>query len=53
MTGYTPRTLQDRRCRGQGPPWRKLGTGKRAKVIYFEHEVVAWIDAQPRGGEAA
>lgn len=51
ITGFTPRTLQDRRSRGQGPPFRKLGEGKRAKVIYIEAEVIGWLASQPRGGE--
>jgi len=42
LTGFARRTLQDRRQRGLGPPFVKLGK----KIVYFENEVLAWIDAQ-------
>lgn len=49
ITGFTCRTLQDRRHRRLGPPYRKLGR----KAVYIEHEVVAWLDAQVVGGTRA
>lgn len=49
MTGKSVRTLQDDRHHRRGVPYRKVGRSVR----YLEHEVIRWLDAQPKGGEAA
>jgi predicted DNA-binding transcriptional regulator AlpA len=41
------RTLEDKRLDGTGPPYYKLGPGKRAKVLYIETELVAWVANHP------
>jgi predicted DNA-binding transcriptional regulator AlpA len=48
IVGKTVRTLQDDRLHRRGVPFRKIGRSVR----YLEHEVIAWLNAQPRGGEA-
>ena len=44
--GLSPRTLQNWRLFGQGPPWRRLGRAIRYPVDLFE----IWAAAQPGGG---
>lgn len=41
--GVSIRTLEHwRRC-GFGPPFHRLGVGKRRLVVYFEDELAIWI----------
>ena len=49
ITGKSVRTLQDDRHHRRGVPYRKVGRSVR----YLEHEVIRWLDAQPRGGDLA
>jgi hypothetical protein len=46
LTGFTVRTLQDRRHRRLGPPYHKHGR----KVVYYAHEVAQWLERQFVGG---
>lgn len=50
MLGLSPRTLEDWRMKMVGPPYRKTGRSKRCKVLYFRHEVLAWLESHKRGG---
>lgn len=36
-------TLERMRCQGTGPPFIKLGSGKRARVVYRRGDLDAWI----------
>lgn len=53
----TPKYLQQMRYRREGPPYHKLGTGRKARVVYDYDEVVSWIDehkvvpGKPQGGK--
>lgn len=42
----SPRCLQGWRLRSEGPPFLKLGTGRRARVRYRPADVRAWLDGQ-------
>lgn len=48
----SPRTLEAMRTKGAGPIFRKLGRGKRARVIYAEADLLAWLDAATRTSTA-
>jgi len=37
------RTLERMRVDGTGPRYRKVGPGKRSRVLYLEHDVLEWI----------
>jgi hypothetical protein len=37
------RTLEGKRTAKTGPPFYRLGTSKRAKVIYLEKDLIAWV----------
>lgn len=39
----SPRTLERWRVNGTGPRYRKLGPGKRAKVVYLLSDLEAWL----------
>jgi predicted DNA-binding transcriptional regulator AlpA len=41
-------TLERMRGNGSGPPFIKLGPGKKAPVRYSRADVVAWIEKQRR-----
>lgn len=43
-----PRTLMCQRVNGGGPPYVKLGSGKKAAVRYRMSDVLAWLEAQGR-----
>jgi hypothetical protein len=48
LTGRTLKAVQHDRCRGKGIPFKKLnGTTVRYRVA----DIVAWIEAQPAGGD--
>lgn len=53
LIGVSERTLANWRWRDFGPPWRKLGKGRGARVRYARDAVDTWLNAQPTGGEAA
>ncbi len=36
-------TLERKRLDGTGPPFVKLGTGKRARVVYRRSELERWL----------
>ena len=40
----SPRCLQSWRLRAEGPPFLKLGSGRRARVRYRPADVRAWVD---------
>lgn len=44
--GFAPQTLKKWRCRGEGPPYHKIG--KRA-VRYRAADVADWIASQSKG----
>jgi predicted DNA-binding transcriptional regulator AlpA len=39
----SPRTLEDKRIDKTGPPYSKLGDSRRAKVVYQEADLIAWV----------
>lgn len=39
----SPRTLERFRVEGIGPPYVKLGPGKRARVAYRKTDLEAWV----------
>lgn len=41
----SPRTLERFRVEGAGPPYIKLGSGKRARVVYRKSDLEDWIDS--------
>lgn len=43
-----PRTLMCKRVDGSGPPYRKLGSGKKSAVRYYLPDVLAWLEKQAR-----
>lgn len=40
----SPRTLERLRVSGEGPRYVKAGPGKRAKVLYRECDLAAWLE---------
>ena len=36
-------TMERMRLDGSGPPFIKLGTGKRARVVYRRSDIEAWL----------
>ena len=40
----SPRTLERLRVSGEGPRYIKAGPGKRAKVLYRESDLTAWLE---------
>ena len=45
----SPKTLERFRLEGQGPPFFKLGPGKRARVLYKRDELHAWVESRRFG----
>jgi len=43
MIGIAPSTLRIWRCTGKGPKFTKLGDAKQAGVVYFEADILAWL----------
>jgi hypothetical protein len=39
----SPRTIERLRVEGKGPPYRKCGRGKKAKVLYAIGDLDAWL----------
>jgi hypothetical protein len=46
--GLKPKTLENWRCLGKGPPFIKLGDGPGASVVYDDDDVDAWLAARRR-----
>lgn len=46
----SPRTLENWRARGHGPPYLRL---TRRRIAYRERDVLAWIDSRLRASTAA
>ena len=44
--GLRPQTLRQKRHRGDGPPYHRLGDGSRARAAYDPDEVRAWYEAR-------
>jgi hypothetical protein len=44
LVGWAVTTLRSARCRGKGPPYRKVGS----RVLYLPSEVIAWRDRDVR-----
>ena len=43
MLRISRRTLERMRVEGTGPPYLKVGPGKRSRVLYREQDVLGWI----------
>jgi len=41
----SPKTLERYRVEGKGPPFHKLGSGKRARVLYKITDLEAWLQS--------
>lgn len=41
-------TLERLRCTGEGPPYVKLGPGKRSRVVYRRADLDDWLHGQRR-----
>lgn len=48
LIGVSPRTTEDWARDGKGPPFRKFGTGRSARIVYRVGDLLAWLDAQRR-----
>jgi predicted DNA-binding transcriptional regulator AlpA len=46
----SPRTLENWRARGHGPPYLRL---TRRRIAYRERDVLSWIDSRLRASTAA
>lgn len=46
LIGIKPVTLRIWRVHGKGPRFCKLGDGKRSGVVYFEGDVLAWLEGR-------
>jgi hypothetical protein len=44
--GLKPQSLRQKRHRGDGPPFCRLGDGPRARTAYDPDEVAAWLAAR-------
>jgi predicted DNA-binding transcriptional regulator AlpA len=42
-------TLERMRAQGLGPPYIKLGPGKKARVVYRLKDLQDWLDGNRRG----
>lgn len=40
----SPRTLEGFRVDGTGPPFFKVGPGRKANVLYRRHDLKAWLE---------
>lgn len=43
ITGFSEKTLANKRSDGTGPPYYKLGNTRRAAVYYLESELKNWM----------
>jgi len=48
LMAVSPRTTEDWARDGKGPPFRKLGTGRSARIVYRVGDVLEWLNAQAR-----
>lgn len=48
LIGVSPRTTEDWARAGKGPPFRKFGTGRSARIVYRVGDLLAWLDSQTR-----
>lgn len=48
MIGIQRSTLEVWRCRGKGPPFRKLPGERQAMVFYVRSDVEAWLKGNVR-----
>lgn len=46
----SPRTLERKRRKGDGPRYTRLGPTNKCKVVYLESEIHSWIIAQTGTG---
>ena len=46
MLRISPRTLERMRVTGDGSPFLKAGGGKRARVLYRQADLDAWVEGQ-------
>lgn len=44
----SPRTLEDLRFKGGGPPYYRLGSGRRGLVVYDEADLDSWLERRRR-----
>jgi hypothetical protein len=42
----SPRTLEAYRMSGEGPPYIRVGRGRRSPVLYDVADLNAWLDAR-------
>ena len=47
-TRLSPRSIERLRVEGTGPPYRKCGSGKKAKVLYTIADLDAWLGGARR-----
>jgi hypothetical protein len=50
--GMTPESLANWRREGKGPPYVRLGNGKRPRVMYRVDDVLEWERLHLKGGKA-
>lgn len=41
-----PKTLEAWRLRGEGPRFARLGDGPRARIVYREADLEAWLESR-------
>jgi len=46
--GLKPKTLENWRCLGKGPPYYKVGDGPGAIVVYDDAETDIWLASRRR-----
>lgn len=44
----SPRTLEDLRHKGGGPPYYRLGSGQRGIVVYDKADLDSWLEMRKR-----
>ena len=40
------RTLERLRLNGEGPPFMKIGSGKRSRVLYKQSDIADWLESR-------
>lgn len=48
LMAVSPRTTEDWARDGKGPAFRKLGTGRSARIVYRVGDLLEWLNAQAR-----
>jgi len=46
----SPRTLEGMRYSGDGPPYLKLGSNRKSRVLYEKTAIKKWLNAVPASG---